>query len=142
MKQISDRVRTFFERYEKGTNSTDPDLVALQYCDTFLFGGPGGVQAVKKEDFLQTFPKREGFFKAIGLTASRIKSLQETQLDQNYVMVKVAWSMKFEKPPGSSVDVDLKTTYVLFQQESSYQIVFQLDHQDFMKRVQDLGLLP
>jgi hypothetical protein len=63
------------------------------------------VQAVKKQDFLQALPKREGFFKTIGLTVSRIKSLEETRLVENYVMVKVAWSMKLEKPPGSSMDV-------------------------------------
>jgi hypothetical protein len=107
-----------------------------------MFGGPEGVQTVKKEDFLQTLPKREGFFKAVGLTASRIKSLEETQLDENYVMIKVVWCMRFEKPPEPSMDVELETTYVLFQPESSLRIVFQLDHQDFMKRVQDLGLWP
>lgn len=142
MKQISDRVRTFFESYESGTNTTDPDLVTSQYSDTFMFGGPEGVQAIKKEDFLQTLPKREGFFKAVGLKASRIESLEETRLDENYVMVRVVWNMRFEKVPEQSMDINLETTYVLFQQGSALRIVFQLDHQDFMKRVQNLGLWP
>ena len=142
MKQVSDNVRTFFDNYEKGTNSSDPKLVASQYGDAFMFGGPQGVQAVKMEDFLKALLKRDGFFKAVGLTASRIKSLEETRLDENYVMVKVCWNMRFEKHSDQPVDVDLVTTYILYSQESLLQIVVQLDHQDFMKKVGDFGLLP
>ena len=141
MKQASDNVRTFFEDYEKGSNISDPELTASQYGDEFMFAGPQGAQAVKKEDFLEALPKREGFFKAAGLTASRIRSLEETRLDDTYVMVKVYWNMRFEKNPGQPVDVDISATYILYQQGSLLQIVIQIDHQDFMKKVQDLGLL-
>ena len=142
MEQVSDLVRTFFENYEKSGDGTDPKMIASQYGDTFMFGGPQGVQAVKKDEFLQSLPKREGFFKAAGLTESRIQSLEETRLDENYLMVKVGWNIRFEKHARQPVDAEISTTYVLFQQGSLLQIVFQLDHQDFMKRVQELGLLP
>ena len=137
MPQESDLVRAFFEDYEKGTCISDPGLIASQYADMFMFGGPQGVQAVKKEDFLKKLPKREGFFKSVGLKASRIQSLDETRLDENYIMVKVIWMMTFERSPGQPVDVEIAATYLLFQQGSSLQIVFQLDHQDFMELVPD-----
>jgi hypothetical protein len=50
--------------------------------------------------------------------------------------------MLFDKKPGQSITDDISATYVLFQQKNILQIVFQLDHQDLAKRVQELGLLP
>ena len=139
MKSVSDAVRTFFENYESGS-ANDPEFIASQYGDTFMFADPQGVQAVNKEDFIKALPKREGYFKTVGLSASRILSLEETELDDNYLMVKVYWNMRFEKQAGQPVDIEIASTYVLYQQGSLLKIVFQLDHQDFIERVKELGL--
>jgi ketosteroid isomerase-like protein len=142
MNQVSDIVRKFFEDYERGSNAPDPELIASQYSDSFMFASPQGGQAVKKDDFLKALPKREGFFKTVGLTSSKIQSLEETRLDDNYVLVKVHWKMRFEKDREQPIVAEISATYILYQREDSLRIVFQLDHQDLMKRVQDLGLLP
>jgi len=146
MKQVSDVVRKFFEDYERSIDASNPEngpeLIASRYSDSFMFAGPKGAQAVKKEDFLKALPKRQSFFKTIGRTSSTIQSLEETRLDDNYVMVKAYWNMIFEKEAGQSVVAEISATYILFQEESSLRIVFQLDHQDLMQRAHDLGLLP
>ena len=142
MNQVSDIVRKFFEDYERDSNAPDPELIVSQYSDSFLFASPQGVQAVKRDDFLKMLPKREGFFKTVGLTSSKIQSLEETRLDDNYVLVKVSWNMRFEKDREQPIVDEISATYILYQQEGLLWIVFQLDHQDLMKRVQDLGLLP
>ncbi|MEZ4862847.1 MAG: hypothetical protein R3C14_16135 [Caldilineaceae bacterium] len=142
MGQVSDRVSKFFAEYEQNISTAEPERVAAQYGDSFMFAGPQGVQVVKKEDFLKALPKREGFFKAVGLTASTIQSLAETRLDDSYMLVKVTWLMRFEKEEAQPIVAENSATYILQQQEDLMQIVFQLDHQDLMKRVQELGLLP
>jgi Domain of unknown function (DUF4440) len=146
MKQASDVVRKFFEDYERSINASNsedpPDLIASRYSDTFMFAGPQGSQAVKKEDFLKALPKRQFFFKTAGLTSSTIQSLEETRLDDNYVMVKAYWNMRFEKEAEQPIVAETSATYILRQEESSLRIVFQLDHQDLMKTAQDLGLFP
>jgi len=146
MKQVSDVVRKFFEDYERSIDASNQEngleLIASRYSDSFMFAGPKGAQAVKKEDFLKALPKRQSFFKTIGRTSSTIQSLEETRLDDNYVMVKAYWNMRFEKEAGQSVVAEISATYILFQEESSLRIVFQLDHQDLMQRAHDLGLLP
>lgn len=139
MQQVSDMVKAFFEGYEKGSNTPNPELIASQYSDSFMFAGPQGVQAVRKEDFLKALPKRDGFFKSVGLTSSKIQSLEETRLDDNYVLVKAYWKMQFEKGPERPVVAEIAATYLLYQQGSSLRIVLQLDHQDLMKKVQELG---
>ena len=67
--------------------------------------------------------------------------MEETRLDQNYVMVKAHWPMRFEKSSGQSTVDELAATHLLYQHGEALRIVFQLDHQDLMKRAQDLGLL-
>jgi hypothetical protein len=57
-------------------------------------------------------------------------------------MVKTYWNLRFEKGQEQPVVDETCATYILSRQEDSLRIVFQLDHQDLMKRVQDLGLLP
>ncbi|HZF39485.1 MAG TPA: hypothetical protein VE715_11705, partial [Blastocatellia bacterium] len=101
MKQVSDVVREFFEDYERNVKASNsearPELIASRYSDSFMFAGPQGAQTVKKEDFLKALPKRQSFFKTVGLASSTIQSLEETRLDDNYVMVKAYWNMRFEK---------------------------------------------
>lgn len=142
MNQVSEIVRKFFEEYERNIKASVPEHVASQYSDPFMFASPQGAQTVKKEAFLTVLLKRVGFFKTIGLTSSTIQSLEETRLDNNYVLVKVFWKMRFEKDGAQPIDDENSATYILHQQEDLMRIVFQLDHQDLMKRVQDLGLLP
>ncbi|HEU0174884.1 MAG TPA: DUF4440 domain-containing protein [Blastocatellia bacterium] len=146
MKQVSDVVRKFFEDYERNVNASDSEdgleLIASRYSDSFMFAGPQGAQTVKKGDFLKALPKRRWFFKTVGLTSSTIQSLEETRLDDNYVMVKAYWNMRFEKGAEQPIVAETSATYILCQEESSLQIVFQLDHQDLMQRAHDLGLLP
>ena len=100
------------------------------------------MQAIKKEDFLKVLPKRKEFFKTVGLKSSTIQRLEETRMDTNYIMVKAYWKMQFEKDPAHSITDEISATYILSQQGDLLRIVFQLDHQDLTKRVQDLGLLP
>ncbi len=140
--KVSDIVGKFFEDYERGVNAHDNELLASRYGESFLFAGPQGAQSVKKDDFLKMLPKRQEFFKAVGLTSSKIQSLEETRLDDNYVLIKAYWNMRFEKEPGRPLENETSATYILHRQEDSLRIVCQIDHQDLMKRVQDLGLLP
>jgi len=142
MKQVSDIIREFFEKYESSTNNLDLELLGSQYSDSFMFASPQSTQAVKKDDFLKVLPKRQGFFKTIGLTSSTITMLEENQLDENYIMVKAYWNMCFEKADGQPIMDESSATYILFQQGNILQIVFQLDHQDLTKRAQELGLFP
>jgi hypothetical protein len=114
--------------------------IAAFYADVFMFGDPQGAQPVKKEDFVRVLPRRKDFFQSVGLVSSKIESLETSKLDSKYVLVKAAWQMRFESSTREPVDSQNSTTYILSAVGDSFQIVFQLDHQDLMKKVQDLGL--
>ena len=133
-------VREFFNGYEKANAEFDVPKIAALYADIFMFGGPQGVRCVKKEDFVRVLPQRKEFFRSVGLVSSKIESLEASNLDPKYVLVKSVWKMHFESRPGLPTDSENSATYILAATDGSFQIVFQLDHQDLMKKVRDLGL--
>jgi len=139
--KVSNTVRTFLEGYEKATRSAAVEDISTFYAESFLFGGPQGTQAVKKEDFFKALPKRQGFFSAIGLKSTELVSFEETKLDDNYTMVRARWRMHYENNATGPIADDGSATYILFSGGHSLQIVMQIDHQDLMKRVQELGLM-
>ena len=57
--QMDQQVNEFFLQYERATSSSDVSGIGGLYSDTFMFGGPNGVQAVKKEDFPQSSSQNE-----------------------------------------------------------------------------------
>src|SRR5438445_12853869 len=142
MAEASKAIREFFDAYAKATGSLDLAFLGTAYGDTFMFASPSGIQAVKRDDFLKVVPKRGAFFRAAGLVASEVRRLEETRLDETHTMVQTRWTLRFEKEPGRPIIDEIAATYILRRQETSLQIVFQLDHQDLTKRLEELGLLP
>ena len=137
---MNTNVREFFDGYGKANAEFDVSKIAAFYADVFMFGEPQGVQCVKKEDFVRVLPKRKEFFRSVGLVSSKIESLEASNLDSKYVLVKAVWKMRFEGRTGLLIDSENSTTYILAGTDDSFQIVVQLDHQDLMMKVQELGL--
>jgi len=131
-------VQEFFRRYEQANNDFDVQLIAKLYADTFMFGNAQGVQAVKKEEFIKVLPRRKDFMKTAGLESSRVESADASALDSKYVLVKTVWNMLFRTNNGGSVARNTSATYILYSSGDSFEIVFQVDHQDLMKIVQEL----
>ena len=142
MAEVSGRVKEFFQAYARATASPDARFLEAAYAESFMFVGPAGAQAVKREDFLRVVPKRKAFFAAVGLAASEVGGLEETFLDEHHLLVKAHWTFRFEKAGKRPVVEPGAATYVLRRQDDRLRIVFQLDHQDPTKRVEELGLLP
>jgi hypothetical protein len=128
----------FFRLYEQANNDFDVQLISKLYADTFMFANLQGVQAVKKEDFVKVLPRRKDFVKAAGLLSSRVDSVEATTLDSKYILVKTVWNMLIRANDGDEVTRKTSATYILSSIEDSFEIVFQLDHQDLMEMVQDL----
>jgi len=135
-------MREFFDAYARAADSVDLAFFESAYAETFMFAGPGGVQAVKRDDFLKVLPRRKAFFASIGLTGTQVSRLDETMLDELHTMVRVEWALRFEKAPRPPIVDQSSATYVLRRNEPSAQIVFQIDHQDLARRAQELGLIP
>lgn len=135
-------VEEFFRRFEQANHDFDVPLIVKLYADAFLFGNQQGVQVVKKEDFVKVLPRRKDFMKAAGLLSSRVDSLEASPLDSKYVLVKTVWNMRFRTNQGDEIVRQTSATYLLSTTADSFEIVFQLDHQDLMKIVQEIRAQP
>ena len=143
MYQVSDVVKKFFEDFERESNTFERNLLTLQFSDPFMAAGPdGGIQVVKKDDFLAGISQRQAFFQSIGFQFVKIVPLDETRLDDHYTMVKAHTHMRFEKNPGQPIDLTDCSTYILFLKDDSPRIVFYTTHENLMKILQERGLLP
>jgi ketosteroid isomerase-like protein len=133
---MDQRVKEFFLEYEKANSSSDVSTIGSLYADTFMFGGPNGVQAVKNADFLKIVPKMKMYFSSMGLSETKLQSVEVKPLDSKYLLATVAWRMKIGKSSGDK-DVDASATYVLVRGEGdALSIVFQIDHQDLASVIQ------
>ena len=79
MPQASEQVKAFFDEYERNIGASDSAALAVLYGDSFVFAGPKGAQAVRRDDFLKVLPKRQEFFKTAGLRSSTIQALEEAR---------------------------------------------------------------
>jgi hypothetical protein len=132
-------IREFFADYEKVNADFDVERIASFYAEVFMFGGPQGVQAVKRDDFVKVLPRRKEFFKSAGLVSSKVAQAEISELDSKYSLVKVDWTMRIERAGREPVESKNSSSYVLLKSGDSFVIVFQLDHQDLGKKLQDLG---
>jgi hypothetical protein len=131
-------VTKFFEIYEKSLSEATVSTVGALYSDVFMFGGPRGVQPVKKDDFLKLLPGRKAHFKSIGLEKSTIASIDAISLDAKYILARVVWEMTLKNSAGTSRQFETEATYILEIKNEIPVIITQLDHQDLGERVNEI----
>lgn len=136
---MSQSVRVFFDEYERAISAADASEIAAHYADSFLFGGPQGVQCVKKDEFLKVIPRRKEYFSSIGLLSSKVISVDELSLDARYLLARTKWKMTLKHCTGMK-EIETAATYVLEQKSERLAIVFQIDHQDLAAKVKEAGL--
>lgn len=135
------RIKKFFEGVEKASNTLDLELINVQYADPFIFADPNGTRVIEKQKFLPALPKRRDFFKSIGHQSTKVLSLEETPIDDQYTMVKAQFFMQFQKKPGRTVEARVDSTYILFMKGDMPKIVMHIEHEDLQQAMIDRGLL-
>jgi ketosteroid isomerase-like protein len=135
--QVDQGVEECFLQYEEGTSSSDVSGISALYADIFMFGGPNGVQAVNKEDFLKVVPKMKAYFSSMGLTETQLGSVEATSLDSKYLFAKVEWKMRLQNSSGSRT-LETFATYILVRGNGdALSIAFQIDHQDLASMIKE-----
>jgi hypothetical protein len=138
--RMDEQVKQFFERYEKARTLADGTMVSALYADTFMFGGPNGIQVVKKDDLAQAVPKMKAHFAAMGLSETRLQSVSATVLDSRYILAKTGWMMSILSSVGSTKHADAFATYILERKGDTFCIVLQIDHQDLATVIRDYSV--
>jgi len=142
MNTASQVVKEFFEQYELSRNTLDMGLIASQYPDSFMWADPNGARVVEKQAVLATVPRGQEFLKSLGHKFTKVLSLDETGLDDHYLLVRVQFLWRFEKAFAQPIDVKLDSTFILYINDGSPKIVFQHEREDFQQALRARGVLP
>ena len=135
---MDELVKEFFLRYERANCTSDASGIGVLYADTFMFGGPNGVQTVRKEDFLKVIPKMKSHYASMGLSETQFQSVEASVLDSRFMLAKVGWRMTLQKSSGKR-ELDTFATYILERGDGdALVIVFQIDHQDLASVINEL----
>jgi len=138
MYQVSDKIRAFFEEFERANNAFAPDLLAPLVSDPLVGADPNGViQMVSKEDYLAGTVKSQEYLQSLGFQFLKVVPVAEIPLTDHYTMVKTKGTMRLEKIKDQPIDLAHDATYILFIEAGKPQIVFALSHEDPMKMAQD-----
>ena len=142
MNNITPVVQEFFNRYARSRSVLDIDLIASQYPDSFMFAGPSGARVAEKSAVLAAFPKGQEFLKSLGHQSTAVVSLNETRIDEHYVLVRALFGWRFQRASLQLTDVKVESTFILYIDQGAAKIVFQHEHEDFQQVLQASGVLP
>ena len=143
MKPDPPLLQGFFDQYARSRSTLDIDLIASQYPDSFMVAGPNGARVAEKATVLAAFPKGQEFLKALGHQSTKVVSLDETRLDQHYVMARVQFVWRFAKASAQPIDVEVDTTFILYMKDGAPPlIVFQQEREEFQEALRARGVLP
>jgi hypothetical protein len=132
-----DAIETFFSDFEKYSNQNDADRLASQYSDTFMTADSSGTRVVQATDLRAFIPKRKQLFASIGYRSTTLVSIQQTKLDDRYVLVRTEWRWQFDRD-----QITLPSTHIVQVSGETLKIVFYLNHENIMTVLRDRGLLP
>jgi hypothetical protein len=135
-------VQEFFDLYAQSRSALDINLIASQYPDAIMFAGPNGARVAEKSAILAAFPKGQEFLKAHGHKSTKVLSLDETRLDDHYVLVRAQFIWRFEKSAAQPIDVKIDSTFILYITDGRPKIVFQHEREDFQQALRASGVLP
>ncbi len=135
-------VEAFFHEFEAHSNSGDVTRAVSQFADPFLSADPSGSRVVPTAALAMAIPKRKQLFESLGRRSTTLVSLEQTRLDEHYVLAKTVWRMRFEPAGRAPVDVTVPSTYVVRTSDAVLTIVFYLNHADIMAVLRDRGLMP
>jgi hypothetical protein len=142
MSTVTPLVQEFFNQYAHSRSVLDIDIIASQYPDAYMFAGPNGARVVDKPAVLAAFSKGQEFLRALGHKSTKVLSLDETGMDQHYVLVRAVFVWRFQKGPAVPIDVNVDSTFILYLDEGAPKIVFQHEHEDFQQLLRSGGVLP
>jgi hypothetical protein len=135
-------VREFFDQYAQSRSVLDIDLVTAQYPESIMFAGPNGARVTEKSAILAAFPKGQEFLKAHGHKSTKVLALDETRLDDHYVLVRAQFVWRFETSSAQLIDVKVDSTFILYKNDGAPKIVFQHEREDFQQALRASGVLP
>lgn len=141
MNTITPAIKDFFDRYAQGRTAQDIDVIASQYPDEFMTAGPNGVRVAQKAAVVAGFTNGREFLKTLGHESTEVLSLDESRIDEHYVLVRASFVWRFRRASMPSAEAKVDSTFILYFDEDAPRIVFQHEHHEFLQALRAGGVL-
>jgi hypothetical protein len=123
-------VLEFFDRYRRGADTSDPDVVRDCFAETFLNLDPRTCSPVPREALIQALAGRAQLFGSIGVEGLELTELSETPLDERHTLVATTWTARFSPEVQDAEPLVLPSQVLLRRSGDSWQIVVYLNSTD------------
>jgi hypothetical protein len=123
-------VVAFFDRYQQGADTADPDVVRGCFAETFLNLDPTSAGPVPREALIQALPGRAQLFAGIGVEALELTALSERPLDELHTLAATTWTARFAADAADRTPLVLPSQFLLRRYADSWQIVAYLNSTD------------
>jgi hypothetical protein len=120
----------FFDRYRRGADTSDPDVVRECFAETFLNLDPRAAAPVPREALIAALAGRAELFGSIGVEALELTELGETPLDDLHTLVATTWTARFTADAQDAAPLVLPSQFLLRRSGDSWQIVGYLTSTD------------
>jgi hypothetical protein len=114
---MDEKIRKFFERYEKTFNKSlagreDLNETAALYATEFVAASPAGVMAGKNDDQLKKV-MAEGYqrYRAMGTKEMRIRNIRVSPIDEHHCLAHVAWTATYARKDQEDIAIDFDVHY-------------------------------
>jgi hypothetical protein len=141
MEYIDDEIEIFLKRYETNANIGTAEEIVSQFAEVFMAADPSGARPVPASVLLAAVPQRKKLFESMGSGVTTLASLEQTRLDDRYILLKTEWLVKFDRGNGRSEELRLRSTFIVQRFDDRMRIVFYLNHEDLATVLREKGLL-
>ena len=138
----TERLRTFFERFERLSAVSDVDGLVAMYAPNFMIAGPNGAQVVRPADILRAIPKRKQLLDSAGHRETALIGFEETPLTDRYSLVRVEWRWRFERAGITPTTITLPSRFIVDCGGDVPHIVLYMNNTDVATVARERGLLP
>jgi hypothetical protein len=133
-------IAQFFREFERRASDRDGAAQAEQFADSFLAAGPQGAQCVRASDFALALPKRKELFEKLGCRRTTLAFLEETRLDERYLLVRTRWCMEFGQPGRETKELLVGSVFIIDTGTPEFKIVLYLANQDILTELKVHGI--
>ena len=123
-------VLEFFDRYRRGADTSDQEVLRDCFAETFLHLDPRSCAPVPREGLIRGLNGRAQRFGSIGVEALELTELSETPLDDLHTLVATTWTARFSPGADDAEPLVLPSQFLLRRSVESWQIVVYLNSTD------------
>jgi len=142
MNNFDEEVGIFLNQFEVNSNVGDAEESVKQFADVFVAADPDGARAVPSSVLMMAIPQRKKLFESVGRSVTTLASVEQTALDDRYVLLRTEWLVKFDLAIGRCEELTLRSTFLVHRTADGLKIILYLSHQDLMSVLREKGVLP